>query len=325
VAILCGILAGISAQPELKKEEDSKKPDATKMAAMMKPLPLDEALKKARVNNKYGMLLRQIKVPKDAEVHKDFADLGSRDRTEYAGFTELPKGHWVYVYPYWYIFRDQTATAKQMRSYGPEQLIGPPDVLNGGDSGNAWCSLGADDREEWCLCEYAEPTIPTAALVYANYNPGAVHRVTVFKLDGEEVEVWKGEDPTPAESAYGVSVIPFKVDYPVTRVKVYLDSVAIASWNEVDTIGLRDANGMIRWPVAAETSTTWARMSQSDTIGFTTGIIVDGAFVERLKNLETEVKEIKELMKDRRLEVEMRELKELIKELKETVKKKDEK
>src|SRR5262245_30913865 len=74
--------------------------------AMMKAMPLDEALIVARVQNKYSMLLRQIKVPKDADPAKPVIDFGARDLRDYAGHGDIPAGHWVYVYPYWYVWRD---------------------------------------------------------------------------------------------------------------------------------------------------------------------------------------------------------------------------
>src|SRR5262249_5060505 len=78
--------------------------DKAKNQAPPQPLPLEEALVKARVNGKYEMLLRQIKVAADFNQHTDFHDLGSQNQANYAGFTDLPSGHWVYVYPYWYIW-----------------------------------------------------------------------------------------------------------------------------------------------------------------------------------------------------------------------------
>ena len=115
---------------------------------------------------------------------------------DYAGFTGLPAGHWVYVYPYWYIWRDLADKPAPKRGWGPEQATGPPDTPAAGDFTSAWASLTPDGQDEWLLLEYAEPILPAAVLVHETYNPGALMRVTAFKLDGEEVEVWKGKDPT---------------------------------------------------------------------------------------------------------------------------------
>jgi hypothetical protein len=125
-------------------------------------LPLEKALKKATVNGKYEMLLQQFKVEKDGDQYGTFRDLGLKETTDYAGFKELPKGHWVYVYPYWYIWRDLSATPKLKRAWGPEQATGPPDTHQAGDIQTAWASLTPDQQKEWLLLEYAGPVVPEA-------------------------------------------------------------------------------------------------------------------------------------------------------------------
>src|SRR5262245_28507420 len=75
----------------------------------------EDSLKKARVDGKYRMLLRQIKVDKDVDTYQQFKDLGYRELPEYAGFKDLPAGHWVYVAPYWYIWRDLSAVQRPRR------------------------------------------------------------------------------------------------------------------------------------------------------------------------------------------------------------------
>ena len=80
------------------------------LAASPHALPLQESLEKARVDGKYAMLLRQIKVEKDFEKYGAFRDAGPRTATDYAGLHALPAGHWVYVYPYWYIWRNLAQT-----------------------------------------------------------------------------------------------------------------------------------------------------------------------------------------------------------------------
>jgi hypothetical protein len=221
-------------------------------------LPLERSLRKASAGGKYAMLLRQIKAPRDAEKYGDFRDVGTREVKEHAGHTDLPKGHWVYVYPYWYIWRDLAAAPRPKRPWGPEQATGPPDTPQPGDVQTAWASATEDGQDEWLLLEYAEPFAAEAVLVYETYNPGALCRVTVFRLDGEEVEVWKGKDPTPPNQAMGVSEVNFRVPFKTSRVKIYLDSKRVRGWNEIDAVGLRDPAGTVHWAVSAEASSTFA-------------------------------------------------------------------
>ena len=234
-------------------------PSAAAGNASPEALPLGKALRKARVNGKYEMLLRQIKVPADAAQYADFRDLGPRNVTSYAGFNGLPKGNWVYVYPYWYIWRDLAAAPKVKRPWGPEQATGPPDTPQAGDIQTAWASRTPDDQDEWLLLEYAEPVVAEAVLVYETYNPGALNRVTVFRLDGTEVEVWKGADPTPRNSGKGISEIKFRVPFKTNRVRIYLESTKVPGWNEIDAVGLRDSAGKVHWAVSADASSTYAQ------------------------------------------------------------------
>src|SRR5258708_1220729 len=85
-------------------------------------LPSDKALVKGRVNGKYRMLLRQIKVAADRKQFSDYEDFGYRTETTCADYANLPKGYWVYVYPYWYIWRDRASDTEQKRGWGPEQV-----------------------------------------------------------------------------------------------------------------------------------------------------------------------------------------------------------
>jgi hypothetical protein len=222
------------------------------------PTDLETALKKAQANGKYRMLLRQFKVAKDAETYQDFKDLGYREMAEYAGFKDLPAGHWVYVAPYWYIWRDLTSVQRPKRNWGPEQATGEPDTNMAGDIVTAWASQSQDNQEEWLMTEYDDFVSPTAVMVYETYNPGALYRVTAFKPDGEEVELWKGTDPTPTDAGIGVSEIPVKVTFKTNRVKIYIDSPSVPGWNEIDAVGLRDKNKTMHWAVAAEASSTYA-------------------------------------------------------------------
>jgi hypothetical protein len=256
--VVLGLLA-LLALLALASRAPGDEPSRKETKATPEILPLEKALKKARVSGKYEMLLRQFKVGQDAAQYADFRDLGLRDTKEYAGFTELPKGHWVYVYPYWYIWRDLAATPKVKRAWGPEQAAGPPDTNEAGDIQTAWASRTPDDQDEWLLLEYPEAIVPEAVLVYETYNPGALVRVTLFKLDGEEVEVWKGKDPTPVNSGKGISEVTFRAPFKTNRVKIYLDSKNIPGWNEIDAVGLRDTAGKTHWAKSVEASSTYAQ------------------------------------------------------------------
>jgi hypothetical protein len=273
------------------------------------PAGLEEAFRKATVNGKYAMLLRQIKVEKDVETYQEFKDLGYRVLPEYGGFKDLPAGHWVYAAPYWYIWRDLTSVQHQKRNWGPEQATGEPDTNMAGDIVTAWASASQDGQEEWLMLEYQDFITPTAVLVYETYNPGALYRVTAFKPDGEEVELWKGTDPTATDAGMGVSEIPVKAAFKTNRVKIYIDSPNVPGWNEIDAVGLRDKNKTMHWASAVEASTTYA--------GPFTDVAIDDLPVLTIPRRGAEMVQLK-AAEDRikRLEEEVRALKDAVEELK---------
>ena len=108
--------------------------------------------------------------------------------------------------------------------WSPLQATGVPDTLIPGDYGTAWAASQPDVAGDWLELSYPSAIVPRSVKVYESYNPGAVSRITAFKADGEEVEVWKGTDPTPTDAGLGVSEIPVKVNFKTNRVKIYLDS-----------------------------------------------------------------------------------------------------
>jgi hypothetical protein len=265
-------------------------------AAPALPVNLEETFKKAQVNGKYRMLLRQIKVEKDIETNQEFKDLGFRDRREYAGHNDLPAGHWVYAAPYWYIWRDLTSVQRPKRDWGPEQATGEPDTNMAGDIVTAWASQSPDGQAEWLTLQYEDFIQPTAVLVYETYNPGALVRVTAFKPDGEEVELWKGVDPTAPDAGMGVSEIPVKLDFKTNRVRLYIDSPNFPGWNEIDAVGLRDKAKKMHWAIAADASSTYAQPYRDEDLAPALPRATAVMTERRIQKLENEVRELKEAL-----------------------------
>jgi hypothetical protein len=251
----------------------------------------EAALLKARVEGKYRMLLHQIEVPKDKEKYPQMTDLGFQTRREYAGVKNLSPGWWVYSAPYWYVWRDVTTLERPKRGYGPEQATGEPDTNAAGDIPTAWASQTPDGQKEWVMLEYDEFVKPAAVLVHETYNPGALNRITAFKADGSEVEIWAGEDPTATDAGSGVSEVPVKLEFKTNRIRIFLDSPKVNGWNEIDAVGLRDKDRKVKWAVAAEASTTFAQPYPA------TAMAADMR-EDRILRLEREVRELKAAMEE---------------------------
>jgi len=228
-------------------------------------MPADQAIRQASVNGKYRTLLAAIRAPGDLESYSPFNDYGRSRVTEWAGVKGLPEGYWVYVYPHWYIWEEQDANATDPgflsisgRSWGPEQATGEPNTEGPGDLSTAWASATQDEQDEWLTLDYARPIIPVAVIVHETFNPGAISRVSLFRPDTEEVDAWKGTDPTATEKGHGVSIFPISTELETSKIKLYLDSKRVAGWNEIDAVGLIDQMGRTHWAVRAEASSTYA-------------------------------------------------------------------
>jgi len=143
------------------------------------------------------------------------------------------------------------------RSYGPEMATGEPDVLQAGDSPNAWCPL-TEDGNEWLTLEYDDAVKIAAVKVCENYNPGALVKVSVIDAEGNETVAWSGADPTRPGSGMGVSIVPLNSMPTASRIKIYIDSHAVQGWHEIDAVGIVDAAGKTHWATACEASSSYA-------------------------------------------------------------------
>lgn len=63
-------------------------------------------IQKASVDGKYRHLLHAIYVPADQVTYSSFQDFGFWNGAFYGGQSNLQAGHWVYVHPRWFIWRD---------------------------------------------------------------------------------------------------------------------------------------------------------------------------------------------------------------------------
>lgn len=248
----------------------------------------EESLKKARVGGKYAMLLAQIEVPDDRAKYGDFADNGFSATPEWGGFKDLPAGYWVYVAPYWYIWRD---AVPNRRPWGPEQVTGEPDTTEVGDRQTAWASRSQDDQPEWLLAEFPTPINATAVKVCETYNPGAISRITAFGLDGKETEIWAGQAAPNPDGAVVVNQKAFPHPLKTNRVKIYLDSPKVPGWNEIDAIGLLDKDGKTQWASAVACSSTYAEQNREIALpggGFVPAV----PDADRLQQLEQQLRQM---------------------------------
>lgn len=198
-------------------------------------------------------------------------------------------------------------TVTSYANYGPEQAAGEPNTLVAGDAPTAWASATADGQEEWLLCHYDELIIPESVAVHETSAPGALSKVSVFN-DGEEVVVWEGEDPTPADEPQGISVIPIDIDFEIDTVKLYFDSVNVPGWNEIDAVGLRSTAGETQWASTVEASSTYdSNIAFVDTLPLAPYVDPNvmalqnevEALRSEVESLRSDLEEIKQLLRNR--------------------------
>jgi beta-lactamase regulating signal transducer with metallopeptidase domain len=172
----------------------------------------------------------------------------------------------------------QAVLAAPARSWGPEQATGPPNSPQGADSASAWASAAEDSGEEWLELTYKQPVEAVALLVYENFNPGAVTRATITDAERPGLSyTWSGQQPARRDGAQGVTLISLDVRLKTNQVRLTLDSAAVPGWNEIDAVGLLDAQGSVHWAQSATASTTYAeRSAGKDSGGLMSGKAVLG-------------------------------------------------
>jgi hypothetical protein len=246
----------------------------------------DAARSKASLDGKLSQLLAKIEVAEDWKTYGAFHDFGNWSGNSYANQKNLPKGHWVYVFPHWYIWQtnDEQAVAnadpvanariadaiaqavirQNVPNWDAKQMIGKPDTPNPGDQITAWAPGRIDDGKVWAEVDFTDAIQPKEIHIYENCSPGAVYQLTGF--DGhKETLLWKGVDPTPINAPMGTSKIAVDTKAKFQRIRIYLNCALSPGWNEIDAVALIDQQDKEHWAVAARANCTY---SQNNVIKF---------------------------------------------------------
>lgn len=170
--------------------------------------------------------------------------------------------------------------------YQPVQATGAPNTTrkDGAAHATAW-STGPQDGEsdQWLELEYTEAMIPRTVIVHETSKPGGMYRVTFFKSDGEEVEVWKGTDPTSATESQGISRVSVSPDFETRKIRLYFHPSRPLDWNEVDAVGLADEKERAIWATEARASSYY-------------GEVYEEIILRRLNKLEQQILELRKII-----------------------------
>ncbi len=157
----------------------------------------------------------------------------------------------------------------QHRSWGPEQVLGPPDTQAAGDIPTAWAPLASSGQgEEWLHLNYDRSVDVSEVHVRETHNPGAISKIAAMMPDGREVVVWEGTEPKAEAPVDMTFSVPQGVN--ANSIKVYLDRTRVPGWNEIDAVELIGRDGSRQWASSAKASSSYAEPARSsvDTLGF---------------------------------------------------------
>lgn len=125
--------------------------------------------------------------------------------------------------------------------WSAQQALGAPNVYpQHGDIGQAWASRSADDHDEWIELGYDTPRAVSAVEIYETFNAGSVRTVELITTSGRRIEL-------RPESLVNADRMPFArklviptpcTSEPIAAVRVNVNSITVAGWNEIDAVGL---------------------------------------------------------------------------------------
>lgn len=120
------------------------------------------------------------------------------------------------------------------------QALGEPNIYpEYGDIPTSWATLNAEDPNEYLELGFDQPAPISSVSIYETYAPGAVSKVSVRNPNNNQwVEVWSGPAaPAPAEARIFTVTFPQTI-FPVSAVRIDLDSPAVPDWNEIDAVSI---------------------------------------------------------------------------------------
>ncbi|MBK9399996.1 MAG: HYR domain-containing protein [Bacteroidetes bacterium] len=135
------------------------------------------------------------------------------------------------------------------------QILGAPNVFPAyGDISFAWASLNTDDQREHIQLAYTNPAPINFIDIYETYNPGAVDTVYVKNPNTGLFEVVYTATASPQPSVARKLHVTFPLtSFPVSEIRIALNSPAVPDWNEIDAVGIGLEQTYL-WSTGATTS-----------------------------------------------------------------------
>jgi hypothetical protein len=137
--------------------------------------------------------------------------------------------------------------------WSANQVLGPPDVYpDYSDNPKAWASLTADGQPESLDLQFSDPAPIDFVSVFETFNPGAIAAILV-KNPGTGLfeEMWSGTPAAAPPEARVFTVTFARTAYPVSVLRIQLDSPTVPGWNEIDAVaigtGTPPAGSQVHW------------------------------------------------------------------------------
>lgn len=132
-------------------------------------------------------------------------------------------------------------------NWGAIQILGEPDVYPAHhDSINAWAPRTPNGPREWIELMFDNPQPVCEVWIYETLMPGTVDTVYIKNPDSGRWEmVWNG-DAFPAPPVARIFKVAFpQTSFPVSQVRIALNTGAVAYWNEIDAVAVVSDFGLM--------------------------------------------------------------------------------
>lgn len=144
-------------------------------------------------------------------------------------------------------------------------LYGPDVYPTYGDNPYAWAASSADGQREYLEFGFDDPAKIKGIAIYETYNPGAIDTIYAKNPGSGNWEIlYKGSaqaEPAVAREWY-ISFNP--TPYPVSEIRLAINSPAVGGYNEIDAVGLVDDGLTQTKDIKTETSLMDGYIIQDD-------------------------------------------------------------
>jgi len=127
--------------------------------------------------------------------------------------------------------------------WSASQVLGYPNTMKYGQSQLAWTPQNPNKGKEFVTVAYTTPQMVQQIIIGENCNAGSIAEIILYDNKGKDYEVYKNTNfvSTPKFNNDLLTYIKVKPTYNVVKLKLILNTLAIAGGQEIDCIGISSA------------------------------------------------------------------------------------